>query len=381
MWRDSRMAWLPRIRRGVLAPVFFLGFWGLAGLCGVAILLGRSAPGSATGGFSRRTPAPALVGINDCGLPQDHSIPSVLDPETGGMAPCSFPEAQDLQLLGFSPWRDGDGQSQVMALRKHVAGRGGDGDDRGDGEFGLTRYTYPAGRILDQVPLDLVPWGQVCWFPDRSDRVLFADGDFTLYCYDFRARPGRGGTATPARLQVVRWECESPGFGRVQIQDPCWPGAPELGGRLIVSAFVGDSPSGPYPGPDLWWLQLDPDRATILAAGPLIVSEGVKPALVQEEQRMPCVQRARDGKLVLAYLGRPGQHAQQELWVAPITFDDSTGAPRVLSSTRRKLAGDCVGVALAFSSDGRTIHVSVHDKQHPLGTWGAMRSYPVPEGL
>jgi hypothetical protein len=268
-----------------------------------------------------------------------------------------------------------------MALRRHVPGRGGDGDERADGAFALTRYTYPAGQILDQVPVDLVPWGQVCWFPDRSDRILFANGDFSLYCYDFRAREGQRGPARSVRPRPLRWQCDSPGFGRVQFQDPCWPGSPELGGRLIVSAFVGDGPSGPYPGPRLWWLKVDPDRATILAAGRLIVSDGDAPALADEEERMPCVHTTRDGTTLLAYLSRPNQHARQELWVASITVEKSSRGPQVLRSARRKVAGDCVAVALAFAPDGRTIHVSVHDEKHPLGMWGALRSYPVPAEL
>src|SRR5262249_55410134 len=149
-----------------------------------------------------------------------------------------------------------------------------------------------------------------------------------------------------------RWQCAAPGVGPVRFQDPCWPDAAEFGGRLVVSASVADHATGPYPGPQLWWLQLDPGRGTILAADRMIQNDGDRDAgsggSPPEEQRRPCVGRDGDGRLLLAYLGRADGQSTWDLWVAPITHDETTGSPRVVHSARRKVAEGCVGLALAF---------------------------------
>jgi hypothetical protein len=320
------------------------------------------------------------VGINYCALAGAPLTPTVLDPQTGVLAPCAFPGSSDLELLGFSPWRDADGQSQLIALRKHAATERFERDDRA-ALFGLTRFRFPGGQVLDEVGLDILPLGPVCWFPDRSERILFASADCGLYTYEFGTEHGSPDSATPPP-QPLRWQCVAPGVGEVRFKDPCWPGAAELGGRLLVSASVAESATGPYPGPQLWWLHVDPDHATIVAAGRMIgnAGNGGGSPRAPDEERRPCVGRARDGRLLLAYLARAEGQAGWDLWVAPIALDESTRAPRVVRSARHKLAEGCVALALAFSADGRTIHVSLRDAP-TFDSWGTLRSYPVPPEL
>ena len=52
-------------------------------------------------------------------------------------------------------------------------------------ELGLARCTYPERRILDRVLLDPLPLSKVCWYPDRSDTIIYAAADGRLYRYAF----------------------------------------------------------------------------------------------------------------------------------------------------------------------------------------------------
>src|SRR4051794_32082849 len=93
-----------RTHRGLPVSFLILLLWAGAGLSALAVLLGRSAPGSATHSTPRRTPAPPLVGINYGGVSDTGAIPIILDPETGEVGPCALPDSEGLDLLGFSPW-------------------------------------------------------------------------------------------------------------------------------------------------------------------------------------------------------------------------------------------------------------------------------------
>jgi hypothetical protein len=368
----SQPSILPRLPFLCILPFF----WGTTGICAVALLLGRSSPESAADHSSRHSPAPSLLVINYCKSGEFLATPRILDRETERIVPFTLPDASNLELLGFSPWRDGEGQSHVIVRRR---GSSGNRSDRADEQpLELARYTFPAGRLLDRVALDLQPFGRVCWLPDRSECILFAGADLTLYLYDFSEANGGRGFAAAAQPRPLRWQGVPPGVGPVQLQDPCWPSVPELAGRLIVSLCLAEDASGPYLGPQLWWLHVDPNEATIVTAGRVIVPDWDGSTLTHEEERLACVGTAPDGTPLLAYLARTRDRAAWDLWVAPITFEGPNRTPRVLSSARRKLAEGCVGLVLAFSADGRSIYVSLRDESN-CGLTGALRSYRVPE--
>ena len=294
--------------------------------------------------------------------------------ETEAIVSCTLPDARNLDLLGFSPWRDAEGQSHVIVRRKGSSvGRGDGGDEPSE----LERYSFPAGRLLDRVALDHSLFGRVCWSPDRSKRILFVGGDLRLYLHEFSDEEEDRGFAAASRPRPVVWRGVPPGVGPVRFQDPCWPSATALGGRLIVSLYLGENASGPYLGPQLWWLQLDPNDATIVTAGRLIVPDEGGSTLAHEEERLPCVGTAPDGTPLLAYMAHASNRSSWDLWVVPITCDGPTRAPRVLSSSRRKLAEGCVGWALAFSADGRSIYVSLRE-ENSGGLRGTLRSYRIP---
>jgi hypothetical protein len=320
------------------------------------------------------------VGINHGGVSDAGVLPIVLDPETGAAGPCTLPDSEGLDLLGFSPWRDANGQSHLVALDRHGEGEPTGDEDR-DASFLLTRYTYPAGQVLGRVPLGVLPGGPACWLPDRSDRILFVGADWRLYCQDLREGP-RGRSPAPVPPRPLRWQGRSPSGVPARFQDACWPAASVLGGRLLVSAYPGQDAPTPGRGPRLWWLRVDPDRATIKAAGRLIVGDGDGgQALEHEEERTPCVGTASDGTPLLAYLARTHGGSTWDLYVAPITSTAPNRAPRVLHAARRKLAEGCLGTTLAFSADGRTVLASTRDPGHPSAAGVTLRRCPLPASL
>src|SRR5262249_52790633 len=161
------------------------------------------------------------------------------------------------------------------------------------------RFTFPAGRVLNQVKIDLLPSRRPCWFPDGTDRILFAGNDRRLYVFEFPEVRGTGRSdAAPPR--ALRWEVEPPAAGEVWVGDPCWPGAPALGGRLIVALYRVEDPSRPEWTPHLWWLQLSPDGDAIVGAERVIVPEEPGRGEVPPHELLPSVGTASDGTLLLA---------------------------------------------------------------------------------
>jgi hypothetical protein len=331
---------------------------GMAGLGIAAVLLGQCVPKPQDEPpIGPRSPAPPRYHWFKIGWSaQGAHGRYLLDAETGAIL--TFPRStavEVLDLLRCSPWRDGRGQF-------HLIGRWHDGVAAGveysPRTFGLVRCTFPAGKILDRVALDPVPTEAPCWSPDASDRVLYAAGDGRLYSYQLPAAEGPRGSAEAMPPRPLRWEIDPPGDGPIHLQDLCWPGAPALGGRLLVALNPWDNPSRAYRGLQLWWLQLGPDGTAIVAAGRLLQPDGDDAPARRVVERLPSVGTARDGTPLLAYLTRARGQDAQELWVAPIMIDATSGAPRVLAAGRRKLAEGCEAAAPAFSADGRWVYAA-----------------------
>src|SRR5262249_16113020 len=120
-------------------------------------------------------------------IPGDPYASQVLDTETGAVGVLKIPGSGTFDMLSVSPWRDAAGQ-------RHMVGRWRDATEAG--HLGLTmtggvaRCTFPEGRVLDRVAIEPVLVTPPCWFPDRSDRILFAAGDGRLYLLDFRDGTG-----------------------------------------------------------------------------------------------------------------------------------------------------------------------------------------------
>src|SRR4051812_13505476 len=106
----------------------------------VAVLLGRSAPGPAAYPASRSPAHPRYLGF-DWIDNQQGGLLHLLDTETGALTHCPVHDVRQFARLSCSPWRDGEGQYHLI---------GPCVSDPGD-MYGLVRFAFPAGRVLDRV--------------------------------------------------------------------------------------------------------------------------------------------------------------------------------------------------------------------------------------
>ena len=158
-------------------------------------------------------------------------------------------------------------------------------------ELGLALCAYPSGEVLDRVELNQWPIGPVCWYPDRSDRILFIATDRRLYRYTFSRGDRSGCRAEQAEL--IRWDCPMPGVGNVLLQEPCWPSDPAFGGCLFISVIDRLDLSRPDRRPQVWWIRLNPDGTAVVAAGLVFDPKEGGDRADWEEVRFPTVRMVR----------------------------------------------------------------------------------------
>jgi hypothetical protein len=322
----------------------------LLGLAIAAVLLGKSSPSTTQLAIhgQRRGEHPRHHAVDGSLFPDNLYSPRILDTGTGAVSLLAIPDGDRLTGLACSPWRDHAGRSRLIGCWRGVEGENPRSLAK---QFGLARCTFPAGTTLDRMPCDPLPRGRPCWFPDRSDRILFAAGNGRLYQCALPA-DAQGGDAE-VRPRPIAWEVLPPGAAAVHVGDPTWPGGPIIGGRLLVGLMTMADHSTAFRGPHLWWLQLTPDGETVTAAGRLIAPDAAAPPY---EEQSPALCKSADGRSMLAYLERRPGCPTWDLWLAAITPEATSGSPRVLESAGRKLAEGCVAVPPIFSPDGRWVY-------------------------
>jgi hypothetical protein len=294
----------------------------------------------------------------------------LLDTETGTVSSLDTPGMEGLEAARFSPWIDAAGQ-------QHVAGRwresSGSKSRPRPGPVGVARCTFPEGRVLDRIAIDPVLTGSPCWFPDRSDRILFAGGDGQLYRLTFPGAGTADGQGPDTRPEPIPWEAAPPGAGSAHVREPFWPSGTALGGRLVAVVMVRDPSDLTLRrfSTQIWWLELSGDASAVVAAGRVPVPTGEAATVAEPEsdvqEHFPCVGTTRDGTTMLAYLSGTGQYARYELWIAPIAVEiegEGQGAPgrevlRIRSSAARCLHKSGVLAPPAFSPDGRWLYAAI----------------------
>jgi hypothetical protein len=346
---------VPATLPGSLGPSLVALVRVLGGIVVIALLVGRASPRPAGPQAPRQPASPRHVWLNVAVVGGDPERPRLLDLETGAVTTLAVPGAEGLDQLACSLWRDGAGRFHLVGRWHDLAGRRGSGLDQASG---LARCTFSPGPVVDRVGLPVVPVEPPCWSPDRSDHVVFVAGDGRLYVYDFpEGRRGRGPEPAPPR--PLRWQINPPGVGTVMVLEFCWPAAPALGGRLLVSMSWDPAPSEPGLSTHLWWLELSRDGGSIVGAERALVAEGGEASRARIEERKPGVGVGRDGAPHLAFLARDGGQGLWELWVMPIAPAAAGRGPRVQVAAGRRLAKGCAAtVTPAFSADGRWVYAS-----------------------
>jgi hypothetical protein len=280
-----------------------------------------------------------------------------LDPETGRLEPVALPLGESLFRPSFSPHRDD---------RHDGAQAAGVSFDRASGEYFLARVLLPGGEVLGRVPAPVLPIGSLCWDPMSRSRVLFASGDGKLFCIEIATT--EEGAIQPSVPPPVSWASGlAPGAYVVPL-DPCWPADARLGGRVMVSLRRRQSTGTrvKLTPARLWWLKLDPHRATIVEAGPLEVQTQTSVAGDEDwDVRYPSFAATTEGALLIAYqIFRRGR-STGELQVAPLRIDPRTGAPSMLCSESVTVGDGCVRMPAVFSRDGRRIAFLKRSGQEP----------------
>jgi hypothetical protein len=310
-------------------------------------------------------------------FPSEQRTLHLLDRETGVVSTLPMTETGALENVECSPWRDDAGRFRLVGRWIH---RRGGGLQALSLAVGLACCRFPGGKIVDRIPLDPVPTSNPCWYPDGSGRVLFPEGG-QLYSVTFRGKDTAAGVGPEEDRQVrpVNWSAVPPGCGVDFIRDLHWPSDGTLSLRCLLLASMTVLQRG-APAADrgwrLWWLDLGRDGTEIVAAGQLIAPDPTEPLGRRAEERFPVLGPTRDGKAMLAYLAREHDGTAWELWLTPVALHPAGTARSITSAAGRRVAGDCVAAAPAFSADGQWVYVLRHS---PCST-PRLERFPVAEG-
>jgi hypothetical protein len=294
-------------------------------------------------------------------FPPDPHAPRLLDRETGVVSMLPLPDTESFEGLGCSPWQDDAGRFRLVGRWLRVR--------RGDGQalplaVGLAWCHFPAGKIVERIALDQLPTGNLCWYPDGSGRVLFAQGG-RLYHVAFPGKDAATGACSEEARQarLLNWRDAPPGHGVDYIRDLHWPGDGALSLRcLLLASLIVLQPGASVAdrGGWLWWLDLGCDGTEIVAAGRLIAPDPTEALRRRAEERLPVLGTTQDGRAMLAYLAREDGCNTWDLWLTPIA-PCPAGTVRSLSlSAGRRVARGCEAAVPTFSADGQWIYVFRH---------------------
>lgn len=286
--------------------------------------------------------------------------PHWVDSETGSVFAHSLADGDVLQAASCSPWSDEKGQYQVVG---RWSSRTKEGPMSISTDFGLARYSFPGGRMLDQVSTEIVPIAPPCWFPGTRARVLFVAGDGEIYQYAFEPDPltkqndpAAGRDPRPAPLA---WICPRPGRGKVFVGDPSCPEDPRMRGYVVVTLreqAEENSSARSFTHSSLWWLRLDLEGHEIIEAGRLLDDMPRARDDSSIDYRRPMVGSLPNGHLVIAYQAeRPGE-STWDLRIAPIELEGDRGLPLARHSRSLRLSTHCHPSQPSFSADSRWLN-------------------------
>jgi hypothetical protein len=110
---------------------------------------------------------------------EDQPICYLIDRESEWCNPMPVPFSKQWGQLSVSPWCDAKGNTVAVCQSFGLPGTGEE-----QSCWRLARLQLPAGEVIEEVKLDLLPTGRAFWVPDHPGRIVFAAGDGLLYRHD-----------------------------------------------------------------------------------------------------------------------------------------------------------------------------------------------------
>ena len=255
------------------------------------------------------------------------NVLELLNREDGRMQRAVVPPSEHWEFVSTSPWSDENGSMEAIGRFSQVGFSCGRAVP--DGPIGLIRVRMPEGRVIERVPLDVLPTGRPAWNPLRADQVVFPGSTGQLYSFRFTPEATASAGASNwegAAVRPLTWACEPMGGRAPYLVDPSWPREPELKNLMIVSLAPFGRPVDGKPAPlTPWWLELDEDGEEIVAAGPLFGPDDPDAA---GQMRSPIV-TVRDGRPRLAFIQQKAPTGPPTAFLADLEWDPQTGRPRV----------------------------------------------------
>jgi hypothetical protein len=301
------------------------------------------------------------MNVNEYFLGADDHVPRWLDSETGRIGTHATEDGDPFEMASSSPWVDEKGRNQVIG---RWSTRTKDGPMAVTKDFGLARYLFPSGELLDHVSTETVPVSPPCWFPGTRARVIFSGGDGKLYHFAFEPEPYMKELDADAKGDLeprpVIWRCPMPGEGNVFVSELNWPEDPRLAGCLVVSLreqATNSSGARYLTQTRFWWLKLNLAGTEVVDAGRLLESDDSSSD--RPDLRSPVVGTLADGRLLLAYLIENPAKPTWSLRVVPIELVGDHQVPKARESESQLIRLKCHPTPTIFSADGRWLNVLV----------------------
>jgi hypothetical protein len=289
----------------------------------------------------------------------------VVDQVTGKSEPIPLPSEDIWALLTVSPWRDRDGNLEVVGRwARHL-------DPPGERPFsGLGRFRLPDATVISRIPIDIIPTGRPCVLPGRAGEILFPSGDGQLYrcnisedtTSESRTNSGENENeaedSVPGSLRRVKWRCARPSAGQIYISEPHLSAVPRLRNYVFVSLSAQKQLDKKVQQelPKLWWLRMNDRFDVIEAAGPLTGEFANHNQRDPIAERFPTIAPGSEHRLSMIYITRKPPERGWRLQFSMVELDPKTGEPRVTSreNTAVALAEDIAADYPLISADSKS---------------------------
>jgi hypothetical protein len=355
------------MRFSLTSLIRFAGLLALA-LCAVAIGLARAVPDMPV---FRTTSAPRFFGLNGSAFFPPMPGGFLLDAETGALAKPVSTAEERVDYLTCSPWTTEPGRFEFIA---RMLRRDGEAPDALCAGVDLARFSQDGSRaFVGRLDLKPVVCGRPCWVPGHPNALLFAGGDGGLYRQELATdaevwasgEPDESGAdsyGATSRRTAITWGCDAPGDDFPLMSDPICPPIAAMKGRVIVTLSLARRTAGrvQFTPLQLWWLELDDDLSTIVAAGPLLGD----PSTVPEHStnalataRLANLAEGPGGRIVVAFLARSIGDSSYQIGVGALEVDPASGRPSLDPRGIRVVGTDVAATTPPLSPDGRWLYL------------------------